>query len=137
MGTFGTGPFGSDGAEDLLDHLASQAPADRLATVEHMLSTVLRDPDALMRTVFPDEIVACAALVAAGLPNGHRLHRAAGAAQLGPAPNLAPLALRALSRVAGTDGPWMRDWVDPQDANDAQQTIDALVAVLRSSAQQE
>src|SRR6185437_2776422 len=76
VGTFGTGPFGSDGALDLLDELKGQAAGQRRETVERIFSQVRDHPDVLGREFFPDEVVAAAAVVAAGLAGGEAIRRA-------------------------------------------------------------
>ena len=50
MGTFGTGPFGSDGALDLLDELASQSADQRREALERIFSQVRDHPDLLGQT---------------------------------------------------------------------------------------
>src|SRR5262249_59158418 len=75
MGTFGTGPFGSDGALDLLDELTGQPADQRRETLGRIFSRVRGHPDLLWREFFPDEIVAAAAIVAASLPGGEDIRR--------------------------------------------------------------
>ena len=57
MGTFSTGPFGSDGALDLLDELRGQPAGQRRETVERIFSQVRDHPDLLGRESFPGEAV--------------------------------------------------------------------------------
>jgi len=45
MGTFGTGPFDSDGAQDLPHQLAGQHPDRRHGIIDQLLADVLRQPD--------------------------------------------------------------------------------------------
>jgi hypothetical protein len=47
MGTFGTGPFGSDGALDLLDQLADQPVGQRRVILERIFFRVRDLPDLL------------------------------------------------------------------------------------------
>jgi hypothetical protein len=71
MGTFGTGPFGSDGALELLDELTGQPVGQRCEALERIFSWLRDRPDLLGRQIFADEIVAAAAVVAAArLPGG-------------------------------------------------------------------
>src|SRR5258708_37359146 len=70
MGTFGTGPFDSDGALDFLDGLAELHGGQRREVLERMFLVVRNEPEQLERTVFPDEVVAAAAVVAVSLPGG-------------------------------------------------------------------
>ncbi len=102
MGTFGTGPFGSDGALDLLDELVGQPAVQRREALERVFSRLRDRPDLLGRKIFPDEIVAAAAVVAASLPGGEGVR----------------------------DGPRYDGWTDPQTAAEARQTTDRLAAIL-------
>ena len=138
MGTFGTGPFGSDGALDLLDELADQPASQRPDVVGRIFVRVRDRPDLLGREFFPDRIVAAAAVVAAGLPGGEDLRKDLADqgydvdAILVPAPDpeLSGSALEALLVAAGRDGPWHDGWVDPEDAAQARRATDRLAAVL-------
>ena len=143
MGTFGTGPFSSDGALDFLDELAEQPPERRKPTLARMFVAVRDKPEVLWREFFPDEVVAAAAIVAATLPGGQRFDEQLEALveqdlardiRLGaPAPELADLALGALELVAGPDGPWLRGWTRDEDAAEARDTITALSQALNDS----
>src|SRR5215472_7668459 len=118
MGTFGTGPFDNDGALDLLDELASQPADQRHERLERLLSRVQDRPDLLGWKFFPDEVVAAAATVAAGLAGGEGIrqsladHRYDAGTVLLPAvdPELNASAFEALLLVAGRDGPWHAGW---------------------------
>lgn len=70
LGTFGTGPFGNDGALDFLDELAGQPAGEHREVLERMFFRVRSRPDLLGWKFFPDEVVAAAAVVAASLPGG-------------------------------------------------------------------
>lgn len=138
MGTFGTGPFSSDGALDLLDELTGQPAGQRREALERIFFQVQNRPDLLGRKFFPDEIVAAAAVVAAGLASGEDIRRDLADwgydvdAILAPAPDaeLNASALEALLVAAGRDGPWHDGWVDPKSAAEARQTTDRLAAIL-------
>ena len=75
MGTWGTGPFSSDGALDLLDMLVTQPASQRRETLERILFRVIERPGLLGRQFFPDETVAAAAVVAASLPGGEGIRQ--------------------------------------------------------------
>ncbi|MEH0982371.1 DUF4259 domain-containing protein [Micromonospora sp. CPCC 205556] len=115
VGTFGTGPFSSDGALDFLEELAERPPEQHLDALRHMLTFVLTNRSLLWQEFFPDQIVAAVALVAAALPGGehlqHRLAELSDETDLAtlpaPAPDLAAPALEALLFVAGP-GPGTR-----------------------------
>jgi hypothetical protein len=139
MGTFGAGPFHSDGALDMLDVLATHPAESRHGLVQTMLSRVRDSPDLLMVEYLPDEVMAAAALVAASLPGGEALSategvgaREARAAALPmPAFDLAALALEVLLLVAGPEGLWNKGWTDEQTRAEARRTTEGLVAILR------
>lgn len=141
MGTFGTSPFGSDGALDLLETLADQPSAQRPQVLERIFFQVLDHPELLGRKSFPDEIVAAAAIVAASLPGGEDIRQELAAqayderAVLIPAPDpeLTASALQALILAAGRDGPWHEGWTNPESAAEARQTSDQVTAILLRS----
>src|SRR5215475_15861231 len=138
MGTFGTGPFSNDGALDLLDELARQATDQRRELLGRIFSRVQDQPDLLGWKFFPDEVVAAAAVVAAGLPGGEGIrqwladHRYDAGTILLPAadPEVNASAFEALLLVAGRDGPWHAGWSDPETAAQARQTTDQLAAIF-------
>jgi alpha-glucosidase len=149
MGTFGTGPFDSDGAADFLADLAGRPASERHPALARLFSLVRSSPDLLWREFFPDEVVAAAAVVAASLPGGERLRQALAEEGLAaPAPELAHPelaapelahpelagpALAALEVVAAPGGPWHQGWTTPVDASDAVRTVEELVALLRTA----
>ncbi|MEV0393358.1 DUF4259 domain-containing protein [Polymorphospora rubra] len=141
MGTFGTGPFSSDGALDFLDEVAERPPQKRAEVLRRAFGYVVANRDLLWREFFPDEVVAAAALVAAALPGGEHLqHRLAQVSDEphavmlpGPVPDLAAPALEALRFVAGPGGPWHQGWTTETNRAEAQQTIDGLTAILRAA----
>ncbi|HEX5595187.1 MAG TPA: DUF4259 domain-containing protein [Micromonosporaceae bacterium] len=140
MGTFGTGPFSSDGALDFVEELAERPPEQHLDALRHLFTYVLANRGLLWREFFPDEVVAAAALVAAALPGGEHLQHCladlsdeTGVGLLpASASELTASALEALLFVAGPDGPWHQGWTTEADRLDAQRTIDDLLAILRA-----
>jgi uncharacterized protein DUF4259 len=138
MGTSGTGPFDSDGALDFLDGLAELPAGQRREVLERLFLVVRNAPEQLERTVFPDEVVAAAAVVAASLSGGASIRQQlantgydADAILVTEAdPELAASALNALRRAAGRDGPWHHGWTSPDDAVRARQTTEQLAAIL-------
>lgn len=138
MGTFGTGPFDSDGALDFLDGLAELPTGQRRKVLERMFLVVQNAPEQLERTVFPDEVVAAAAVVAASLSGGASIRQQlantgyeAGAILVTEADHeLAASALNALGRANGRDGAWHHGWTSPDDAVRARQTTEQLAAIL-------
>jgi hypothetical protein len=140
MGTFGTGPFSSDGAMDFLEELAERPPERRGPALARMFLFVKDNPELLWREFFPDEVVAAAAVVAATLPGGQQFderlealveHDLVSDVRLAmPAPDLASAALHALTFVAGPGGPWLQGWTSDADAAEARETVAALSQVL-------
>ncbi|MCW3843370.1 DUF4259 domain-containing protein [Micromonospora yasonensis] len=139
MGTFGTGPFSSDGALDFLEELAERPPQQHLDALRHMFTYVLANRDLLWREFFPDQVVAAAAFVAAALPGGehlqHRLAELSDETDMAMFPasasDLAAPTLEALLFVASPDGPWHQGWTTEANTLDARRTIDELIAILR------
>ncbi len=141
MGTWGTGPFSSDGALDLLEELTELEQGERRERLAGILSTTIENPESMMRTVFPDEVVAAAALVAVSLPGGERIvisqkeavaNELAGAVLSAPAFDLVRPALNALLSVAGPNGAWHRGWVDDDRRESAKQNIEEILTVLQA-----
>ncbi len=140
MGTFGTGPFSSDGAMDFLEELAERPVERRSAALEHMFMFVKEKPELLWREFFPDQVVAAAAVVAASLPGGQQFDQELEALVehdlvpdvrlAAPAPDLASAALQALTFVAGPGGPWHQGWTNDTDAAEARETVAVLSQVL-------
>lgn len=138
MGTFGTGPFDSDGALDFLDRLADLSADQRRDVLERLFLAVRNEPEQLERTVFPDEVVAAAAVVAASLSDGASIRQqlvekgcdASSILVTGVDHELAVSALGALLRAAGRDGPWHHGWTSLNDEIGARQTSDQLAAIL-------
>ena len=137
MGTWGTGPFDSDGAMDLVGELARQDAGRRREALEQTFRLAMEHPEKLGRKVFPDEVVAGAAVVAASLPGGEGLLQeladddyAAAAIIPNDDHSLIDLAREALNLAAGRDGPWHDGWVRPEDAAEARRTADRLAAIF-------
>lgn len=138
MGTWGPGAFDNDDALDLLDSLTGQDAGSRRQTLERIFRTTRECPEDLNWTVGPGEVVAAAAVVAAGLPAGEDVVREMTgrgydvAALVIPDgdPELASAALAALLIAAGRDGTWHQGWVDAGTAHQARRTTDQLASVF-------
>jgi alpha-glucosidase len=139
MGIFGTGPFSNDGASDFVGELAGQPAGQRREALERIFLRVRDRPDLLEWEFSADEIVAAAAVLAAGLPGGEDIRQDLADygydadAILVPAPDreLTASALEALLLAAGRDGPWHGYWANPEDAAQARQTTNRLAAILQ------
>src|SRR6266702_8611846 len=70
VGTWGPGAFDNDDALDLLDALSGQDTAARRQVLEQIFREAREHPENLNFTLGAAEVVAAAAVVAAGLPAG-------------------------------------------------------------------
>jgi hypothetical protein len=112
VGTWGPGAFDNDDALDLLNRLTGQDAASRHETLERIFRTTREHPENLNWTLGPGQVVAAAAVVAAGLPAGEvslreitgRDYDSAALLTPGSDPELAGAALAALLIAAGRDG---------------------------------
>ncbi|GAA4424355.1 DUF4259 domain-containing protein [Actinokineospora soli] len=136
MGTWGTGPFDSDGAEDLLDELAGHTIERRLEVVTRLLVSAIDAGGGADASVQPEEVVATAAVVAAGVPAGRHLpwnDDWDGLERWLPQPisaDLAALAVRALEVAVPAGGWFWRSWVDAGEQEEARAAINEIKAVL-------
>ena len=121
VGTWGPGAFVSDDALDLLDALSGQDTAARRQVLEQIFREAREHPENLNFTLGAAEVVAAAAVVAAGLPAGGAVaqeitghdYDVTALVIPGSDPELAGAALAALLIAAGHDGAWHRDWTNP------------------------
>lgn len=138
MGTWGPGAFDSDDTLDLLDTLTEQDAAARRESLGQIFRAAQDHPDDLNWTLSPCQVVAAAAVVAAGLPDGGAVVReitgkhydVAALIIPGDNPELAEAALVALLIAAGRDGTWHEGWTDTGTALQARWTTDQLASVF-------
>ena len=138
VGTWGPGAFDNDDALDLLGTLAEQDAVSRRATLERIFRRAREHPEDLNWTFGPGQVVAAAAVVAAGLPEGQAVAREITAHDYdmaalvipGDDPELADVALAALLITVGRDDAWHQCWVDAGTALQARQTTDQLASVF-------
>jgi hypothetical protein len=138
VGTWGPGAFDNDGALDLLDALSGQDTLARRQVLEQMFREAREHPENLNFTLGAAEVVAAAAVVAAGLPAGGAVvqeitrhdYDVTALVIPGSDPDLTGAALAALLIAAGHDGAWHRDWTDPRTAAQARRTTDQLASVF-------
>jgi hypothetical protein len=133
----GPGAFDNDDALDPLDALSGQDTAARRQVPEQIFREARAHPENLNFTLGAAEVVAAAAVVAAGLPDGGRRagdhqhdYDVTALVIPGSDPELASAALAALLITAGHDGAWHRDWTDPWTAAQARRTTDQLASVF-------
>ena len=138
VGTWGPGAFDNDDALDLLDALSGQDAAARRGVLERIFREAREHPENLNFTLGAAEVVAAAAVVAAGLAVGRAVaqeitrhdYDVTALVIPGSDPELAGAALTALLIAAGHDGAWHRDWTDPRTAAEARRTTDQLASVF-------
>jgi hypothetical protein len=138
VGTWGPGAFDNDDALDLLDTLTDQDEARRRHSLELIFHRAREHPDDLGQVTGAGQVVAAAAVVAAGLEPGEavaaeiteRGYEAAAVLVQASDPALADAALAALLIAAGRDGAWHQGWVDARTAQQARQTTDQLASVF-------
>jgi hypothetical protein len=142
MSTWGTGLFASDGAQDFLEELAELEADDRVSELAGVMSELLGDPSQLMLTVFPESLIAAAALVALSLPGGHRIMErqssfiadsVSAAALNHPASELVRDALQVLAIVTAPDGLWSKGWRLSGDKEEALAEVGTVKEILESA----
>ncbi|MER5769292.1 DUF4259 domain-containing protein [Streptomyces sp. NPDC001985] len=137
MGTWGSGPFDSDTAEDFLDELEEQSAPQRLAVVQSTFRSAVEGGGSPSSSVLPEEVMAAAAVVAANIPAGHSLtwnEEYPGITEWLAKPiaqALASSAVQALEVALPADGWFWRSWVGAEEKSEAQVAIDRLRSVLR------
>ncbi len=138
VGPWGPGAFDHDDALDLLDALSGQDTVARRQVLEQIFREAREHPENLNFTLGAAEVVAAAAVVAAGLPAGGTVaqeltrhdYDVTALVIPGSDPELTGAALAALLIAAGHDGAWLRDWTDPRTAAQARRTTDRLASVF-------
>lgn len=137
MGTWGSGPFDSDTAEDFLDEMEEQSAPQRLAAVEATFLSAIEGGASSSSSVLPEEVMAAAAVVAANVPAGRSLAWNKEYPSITEwltkpiTPALASSAVQALEAALPTDGWFWRSWVDTEERAEAQAAIDHLRSVLQ------
>jgi alpha-glucosidase len=138
MSAYSTGPFDSDTAQDLLDHLAGLEPAERLARLRLVFRSASGGQDVPSEGIDPTEVLAGAALVALTLSDGQRVREIpqmdfdeeiAAAAIPAPDAELVRLALHALHE-ATADGQWYAAWITDDDRRASREAVDVVATVL-------
>lgn len=137
MGTWGTGPFDSDTAEDFLNELEDRPAWQRLTVIENTFRSAIEARGSSSSSVLPEEVTAAAAAVVANIPAGSYLARNEEYPNIAKwltkpiTPALASSAIRALEVTLPADGWFWRSWVDAGEREEAQATIDSLQSALR------
>lgn len=135
MGTWGTGPFDSDMAEDFVDRLEDLSSAERADRLRARLEkAVSADGDDKL----PGEVLAAAAVVAASLPTGRGLpwneDYEGVESWLSPddTGDLARLAEQALVVTLAPDSWYWTSWTDEENSTEARAVHDRLRQVLQA-----
>lgn len=143
VGTWGTGPFGSDGAQDLLDTLADQTPIQRLGTIVSILAPAAVPADRWPPELWDTEVIAAAAVVASNV-SGENFDtdpgRALAVADYLPRPldpALVATALEALTYATASGTAWFTSWADDDLRREAiaehDRVREALANITRQS----
>lgn len=138
MGTWGSGPFDNDSADDLFDELAPLSGPQRMSALLGILSEVTGGPDADNNKVLPDRVMAAAAVVAANTPSGAELdwneerpEIADWLAKPVPTETLSE-AVRALEAALPPDSWYWTSWVDNEERVESTENFNTLLRVLRT-----
>ncbi|SDP57906.1 protein of unknown function [Streptomyces sp. cf386] len=136
MGTWGSGPFDNDTAEDTLEELDEMSQRDREETVGSVFRSAVRGARSPSASVLPEEVIVAAAVVAANTPAGARVDwnedypSITGWLAKPISPALAASAVEGLQAALPADGWYWGGWKEPQDKAEAE-WIDRITSILR------
>ena len=139
MGTWGSGPFDSDSAMDLVETLSPLSMDERIDQIRRIFDAALRDAEAGTTTVVPEEVLAGAAVVAANLPKSIGCSWPEADPDLAqwlphPLPGEFPAQAKAALRVAiPVHGWWWQSWVDAADKAAMEWTVERIETALDSA----
>ncbi len=139
MGTWGEGPFDSDGAEDFLDSLEELTPDARLVVVSRLLRSAAVPLSEWTPDLWDTEVIAAASVLAVNVSGDDPFDAEQEVTEWLPKPSpaeLLGLALRAIEEATAPDGPWARSWTTDQSRADAFRAIARIRDVLASEIQQ-
>ncbi|MFB7272453.1 DUF4259 domain-containing protein [Streptomyces sp. NPDC056244] len=137
MGTWGSGPFDSDTAEDFLDGLEGRSASQRMKVLDRTFRVAIEAGRSSSSSVLPEEVIAAAGVVVANTPAGYSLdwnEEYPGITEWLSKPVATSLALSAIQALEVTlpaDGWFWRSWVDTSEREEAQAAIETLTSVLR------
>jgi hypothetical protein len=135
MGTWDTGPFDNDAAEDFAQDLDDAAPGDRPELVREALSAAADNADHL------DSSVACVAIAAAAVvasqqPGGPEVDSSYGpdflidGGKIDLPEDYVELAVRAIARVLDADSEWRELWEESDGLEGAIEGLEPIRAAL-------
>ncbi|WP_017539022.1 DUF4259 domain-containing protein [Nocardiopsis halophila] len=139
MGTWGTGPYDNDTADDFLDELEGMASGDRLLKIVDTFRAAIAAEGRRSSAVLPEEVLAAGGVVAANLSPDLRIlqsedHPGIDSWLDGSASRAtAALAVEALQAAFGENGRFCESWVDGRSRTEAEADYRSLLAVLRSA----
>ncbi|WP_052744838.1 DUF4259 domain-containing protein [Micromonospora sp. HK10] len=135
MGTWGEGPFDSDGAEDFLDSLAELPPDARLGVVSRLLRSAAVPLAEWPRDLWDTEVIAAAAVLAVNISGDDPFDAEHEVTEWLPKQlpaELLSLGLRAIEEATTPSGPWAQSWTTDQSRADALDAITRIRSVLAS-----
>ncbi|GLF93030.1 DUF4259 domain-containing protein [Streptomyces yaizuensis] len=138
MGTWGSGPFDSDTAEDTLEELHDMSPQEREAMLLSVFHSAREGQGRLSSAVLPEEVIVAAAVVAANTSTGGEVswHEDHSIEEWLTKPidgNLTAEAMRAVESALPPDGWYWSGWVNSDDRAEAREWIDRILLILRSA----
>ncbi|GGM09588.1 hypothetical protein GCM10010129_61910 [Streptomyces fumigatiscleroticus] len=138
MGTWGSGPFDSDTAEDTLEELDGMSPEERKVAMLSTFRSAREGRGSPSSAVLPEEVIVAAAVVAANTPAGVTIswHDDYSIEEWLTKPVEGDVALEAVEAVESAlppDGWYWDGWVNPADRAKAREWIDRILDILRSA----
>jgi hypothetical protein len=138
MGTWGSGPFDNDTAEDTLEELDAMSERCREETVDSVFRAAVRGAGSPSASMLPEEVIVAAAVVAANAPAGAGVDWNEDYPTITDwlakpvSPALAASAVEALEAALPADGWYWSGWKEPQDKAEAEEWIGRIISLLRS-----
>jgi hypothetical protein len=139
MGTWGSGLFASDSAQDFLDEMRESGTDARLGRIRTILERTASDPSVIMREYVPEEIVVAAAMIGATLPTDVQANwirdgaLQEAIADIEPQVSMAPAAASALQAAMDFNDGWLLSSLrDESDRQSLQQELAGMKRILES-----
>ncbi|MEU4410426.1 DUF4259 domain-containing protein [Streptosporangium sp. NPDC023963] len=140
MGTWGTGPFDNDAAEDFLDEIEGLSVSRRVQAVQETFGSIVRGEEGRASPALQVEVIAAAAICALNVSREGETSWAEdypGISEwLEPKalPELSGLAVRALGAAVPADSWFWRSWANDHDRNEIEEVVNRIRSVLESVA---
>jgi hypothetical protein len=139
MGTWGEGPFDSDGAQDFLDSLEELGSDARLVVVSRLLRSAAVPLSEWPGDLWDTDVIAAAAVVAVNVSGDDLFDAEHRVTEWLPKPlpaELPSLALRAVEEATAPGGPWARSWTTDRSRTAAFNAIARIRGALATEIQQ-